>query len=368
MGVAGEREVRTAIVLQGGGALGAYEYGVLKALYEKRPGFRPSVVAGVSIGAITAAVLVGAKDDPIRALEQLWEDELAVPSPPVSKYVPGALGELGDAFSNPALIRNAGMYRPNARLVTRPWAATSYYDIQPLRRTLHELIDPAKLNAGDTRAIVTATKVQTAELASFDTGSGDLSIEQVIASACLPPSFPMIEIDKDLFWDGGLLSNLPLSPAINALEEGVPREGGPELELIVVELFPRNALVPRSLPQVVERTIQLIFASKLVLDERFFAKIDQLVDLMSELDRVLPGGSPVRQNPAYQKLDAHRKIKHFNVVTSSLCPELSNSTDFSPDALRARTEIGYKDAVAQGIGRIDAPMLRPGVTVAYESQ
>ena len=72
-------DVRTGIVLQGGGALGAYEFGVLKALYEQRPGFKPTVVTGTSIGAITAAVLVGAKGDPIEALDRLWREKLPVP-------------------------------------------------------------------------------------------------------------------------------------------------------------------------------------------------------------------------------------------------------------------------------------------------
>src|SRR4051794_41959072 len=76
------RNVQTAIVLQGGGALGAYEYGVLKALYEARPGFRPVAVAGISIGAITAAVLGGAVGDPIRALDTLWRRERAGGPPP----------------------------------------------------------------------------------------------------------------------------------------------------------------------------------------------------------------------------------------------------------------------------------------------
>jgi predicted acylesterase/phospholipase RssA len=66
------RDYRTALVLQGGGALGAYEYGVLKALYETRPHFTPAVVTGISIGAINAAVLVGAKDDPLRMLDDVW--------------------------------------------------------------------------------------------------------------------------------------------------------------------------------------------------------------------------------------------------------------------------------------------------------
>src|SRR4051794_41948214 len=85
------RNVQTAIVLQGGGALGAYEYGVLRALYEQRPGFRPVAVAGISIGAITAAVLGGAAGDPIRALDSLWRGKLTLAAPGPPGWAPAPL-------------------------------------------------------------------------------------------------------------------------------------------------------------------------------------------------------------------------------------------------------------------------------------
>ena len=84
----GNSKVSTAIVLQGGGALGAYEYGVLKALYEQRPGFEPVAVTGISIGAITAAVLGGAKGDPIAALDDLWRNRLTVRPPRPLGWLP----------------------------------------------------------------------------------------------------------------------------------------------------------------------------------------------------------------------------------------------------------------------------------------
>src|SRR5439155_14496197 len=104
------RNVHTAVVLQGGGALGAYECGVLKALYDRRPGFQPVAVAGISIGAITAAVLGGAKGDPISALDKLWRDKLVVSPPLPVVWLPIQIDQALAVFGNP------GMYRMQAEL------------------------------------------------------------------------------------------------------------------------------------------------------------------------------------------------------------------------------------------------------------
>src|SRR4030081_2803211 len=106
------RDVYTAVVLQGGGALGAYEYGVLQALFEQRPGFKPVAVAGISIGAITAAVLGGAKSDPITALGTLWREKLIVPQGVPAGWIPSQIDQSLAAFGNP------GMYLPNIELFT----------------------------------------------------------------------------------------------------------------------------------------------------------------------------------------------------------------------------------------------------------
>ena len=347
-----DHPVRTAIVLQGGGALGAYEYGVLKALYKMRPDFRPAVVSGVSIGAITAAVLCGSRDSPMGALEQLWTEKLRVPSLLPFKRVPRSLYEVLDLFLNPAVFFNPGMYGPNFRLLVKPLAATSLYDIEPLRRTLTDLIELNKLNAREgTRVILAAAEVQTAALRFFDNRGGGLTIDKIIACASLPPGLPMTSVDRKWYWDGGLLSNPPLSPAINALEECKRQNEDVDLELIAIELFPRNTAAPQNMLAVAQRMIQLMLASRLDLDKKFFRKIDDLVDLMAEIDRALPKGAVVRKNPLYRKLADHRKIRYFKVVTASLPAELSNAADFSIEAIKERIDIGYNDAVKQGIER-----------------
>jgi NTE family protein len=345
--------VETAVVLQGGGALGAYEFGVLRALYEQRPGFRPVAVAGVSIGAITAAVLGGAKDDPIAALDTLWRRKLTVAGPP---------GLPGSVDRSLALLGNPGMYQLHAGLFAAPWALTSVYDTAPLRATLAELVDPARLNAGDPQVIVGATHVGTGEMEFFDR---DLTFEHVAASGSLPPSFPMTTIGSQPYWDGGLFSNTPLSPAITALERAAGGDRDVERELIVVELFPMRSAVPRTMQEVLQRMVQLQYTSRLSLDARFFDRIARVVDLVDRVDAVLPEGSEIRDDPTYRRVRAYRRIDHLNVVTSSLPPELSNASDFSRASVEARIQAGYDDAISQGIASPQSAGLRFGVTADH---
>jgi NTE family protein len=352
------RNVNTAIVLQGGGALGAYEYGVLKALYEKRPGFKPVAVTGISIGAVNAAVLGGAKGDPISALDTMWRDKFTVSlGVPLPKLIDRSLAALGDP----------GMYRLDAKQVVQllmaPWTLTNIYDTAPLRQTLTDLVDLEKLNGEQPRVVVGATNIETAQIEFFDhRRPGGLTFEHVAASGSLPPGFPMTQIDGEQYWDGGLFSNTPLSPAINALEEAAGGDPAAVRELIVVELFPMNAPIPRTMLDVLQRMIQLQYTSRLKLDKHFFDKIDGIVDLIAKIDETLPKPSNIRNDPTYKEMLAYRKINHFNVVTSSIPANLTTAADFSRSSVDARIEAGYHDAIAQGIDSIDSPLLRFGIT------
>src|SRR3954447_6920552 len=116
------------------------------------------------------------------------------------------------------------------------------------------------------------------------------------------------------------------------------------------------------------RMVQLQYTSRLTLDKNFFDQISCLVDLIAAVDDALPGDSPIRSDPLFTKLRAHRKIDHLNVVTSSLPPELSNAGDFSRSSIEARIQAGFEDAMAQGIGDVDAPELRFGVTAAHHER
>jgi NTE family protein len=340
----------TAIILQGGGALGAYELGVLKALYETRPGFRPSVVTGISIGAITAAVLAGARGDPIEALDRLWREKLTVvptlpffPSayqPFLSAFVPDELEKHLSAWGNP------GMYRPRFDYAYAPWRRTSIYDLAPLRQTLAEMVDLERLNNGGIRVAVGATNVGTSEIAYFDNAELRLTFENVMASGSLPPGFPMTEIEGDSYWDGGLFENTPLSPALNLLEE-LDTE---KRELIVVELFPRQSPVPEDMADVVNRMLQLQYTNRLKLDGKFFEKFNSYIGLVEEINNTLEEDHPIRQTEGYKDLQQYKRIDAASVIRAHLPPELSNASDFSKASIEDRIDAGYREAIEQKIG------------------
>src|SRR6185437_9223005 len=166
-----------------------YAYGVIKALYEQ-PGFSLDVVTGVSIGALNAAVLVGAKDDPIKTLDELWRERLAVRDWP---FVPPMLARYSALLVNPAMywMRPSYIYTP----LLAPFLETSIYDITALRRTLDDLIDLNRLNRNEMHLVVSAVDIETGEVMYFENQSEiPLSIEHILASGGLAPGFPMTSI------------------------------------------------------------------------------------------------------------------------------------------------------------------------------
>jgi NTE family protein len=339
----------TAIILQGGGALGAYELGVLKALYETRPGFKPSIVTGISIGAITAAVLAGAKGDPIRALDRLWREKLTVlPTLPffTSEYQQLASALVPDELEKHLSVwGNPGMYRPRLDYAYAPWRRTSVYDLEPLRHTLTEMVDLEKLNNGGIRVAVGATNVGTSEIKYFDNDKERLSISDVMASGSLPPGFPMTTVNGDYYWDGGLFENTPLSPALNRLEE-LDKE---KRELVVVELFPQESPIPDDMADVINRMLQLQYTNRLKLDGKFFEKFNSFIGLVEKIDDTLEEDHPIRQTEGYKELREYKRIDAASVIRAHLPPELSNASDFSRASIEERIDAGYRDAIEQKI-------------------
>jgi len=177
---------RTALALQGGAALGAYEYGVLKALYEQ-PNFSLDIITGVSIGAFQAAVLAGAKDDPIGTLDMMWRDRFTISDPPlVPQFIKQYLSILG----------NQHMYRVRPDFVLAPLFATSIYDSAPLHRTLSELIDLDRLNSSPihvVRIMVAWRSRITARLVILGMAAG-----LVAAIGSVPVTTALLFIKRDL--------------------------------------------------------------------------------------------------------------------------------------------------------------------------
>jgi NTE family protein len=250
---------RIALVLQGGGALGAYQVGVYQALHEA--GIEPDWVSGVSIGAINAAIIAG--NPPERRLERLTTFWQRITERKVWLHTPD-----GDVYRQArnltssmmtALLGQPGFFKPNH---VNPWfaaagakAATSYYDNGPLRETLLELVDFGQLNDRTCRFSVGAVNVVTGNFVFFDNATTEIEPEHIMASGALPPAFPTVQIGSDYFWDGGLVSNTPLQHLL-AQDDDI------NTLVFQVDLFSARGALPRAIQDVMGRQKDIMYSSR----------------------------------------------------------------------------------------------------------
>ena len=317
-----------ALVLQGGGALGAYELGVARVLYGEQ-GFRPDLIAGVSIGAITAVLLARPKGgDPLAALEGFWR-RVALPAP----FLPDTLKPYAAIFGNP----NFFMPRLDVWNIAG-W--TNLYSTEPLRKTLAEFVDEPAL--ADPRAmprlLMTATDVAQGEITPFWSGDGGMTLDHVLASGSLPPSFPATEIEDTLYWDGGVFDNTPLGEVISRMK---PVEAkGAEREIVVVNLFPNKGEIPRTMAEVAQRMMGLTFANKTASDLKLLARFNAVAALMQEI-RGNEAWKGLRSLDAYKALDRNYiQVPRILAITRSGALEGAAGTDFSPEGIARLAETG----------------------------
>ncbi|MCK8784802.1 patatin-like phospholipase family protein [Roseomonas sp. NAR14] len=259
-GAAPDRPLRRALVLQGGGALGSYQAGVYEALAQGDTA-PPDWVAGVSIGAINAALIAGNRpEDRVARLREFWEGV----SGGVAPKVPAALGVGARATVNHlsaalvATLGAPGFFRPQllGPLLAAPGtpAALSLYDTAPLRETLLRLVDFDRLNDDGVRVSLGAVNIRTGNYAVFDNTRMRIGPEHVMASGALPPGFPPVEIDGELYWDGGVVSNTPLEFVMDAADC--------DLVICQVDLFSARGPVPRTLLEADEREKDIRYSSR----------------------------------------------------------------------------------------------------------
>lgn len=278
------------LVLQGGGALGAYHLGVCEAL--SAMDIAPDWVCGISIGAINAALIAGNKPRArIPALVAFWEKVSSglVPGFPIPD------GPMGDMWSDGAALWIAatgvpGFFRPRfppAKFQPRgSVGAISHYDTEPLRQTLNDLIDWDYLNDGPMRLSVGAVSVTTGRMHFFDSRGGPahvrISADHVIASGSLPPGFPPVQIGDDWFWDGGIASNAPLQ---HVLDEGTEFDKN----IFQVDLFPAEGPMPETLLDAETRAQDIRYASRTRLNINLETGLS---DARQAVRRVLDSCSP----------------------------------------------------------------------------
>jgi predicted acylesterase/phospholipase RssA len=341
----------TGLVLQGGGALGAFELGVIECLLDN--GIEPDIVSGVSIGAINATVLCGCRhSEPKAALRELWTD-LTTPSlpPPLD-----AANQQISVFGNP------GMYVPRTDYLNiLGW--TSFYDTRPLRLTLERHVDFRKLgpanfalepSAQAPRLILTATNLRSGRLDRFDSKEMQITAAHVAASGSLPPGFPPTRATaphdagggEQPYWDGGLFDNTPLSKVIAGLQDSKD----PFKTMYVVNLFPSAAPLPQNIPEVLTRMMTLAFSNKAQMDLKRAHQTTEIIKFVQELDKLMERHEELRslaQHPGYQTVKRFEAPIHIVEITNT---DVSGASDFSAAAIQRRRRAGYA-AAADKIGR-----------------
>ncbi|MBY0610720.1 MAG: patatin-like phospholipase family protein [Beijerinckiaceae bacterium] len=279
-----ERCHRIALVLQGGGALGAYQAGVYQAMHEA--GIEPDWVSGVSIGAINSAIIAGNTiENRLPRLRQFWE---SITERSIWAYTPD-----GDIYRKARNATSAlatmtlgqpGFFTPR---FPGPWLsaagaenATSYYDTAPLRETLLELVDFSLINSKAIRFSVGAVDVLTGNFAYFDNARDTIEPEHIMASGALPPAFPMVRVGSSYFWDGGIVSNTPLQ---HLLEQEDNKNG----LVFQVDLFSARGALPRDMQDVMARQKDIMYSSRTRYNTDVFRRIHDLKqEIYEALSRV----------------------------------------------------------------------------------
>src|SRR3979411_1188644 len=293
-------KAQRVLVLQGGGALGSYQAGAYQALCHC--GFEPDWIAGISIGAINAAIIAGnAPEKRVKRLKEFWE-MISAPLP----WQPFTSGDGGRTLfneTNAALIATFGVpgfFRP--RLPPAPlWPqgspqSQSYYDTAPLRRTLEHLVDFDRINDVKTRLSVGAVGVTSGNFTYFDNVTfkkqgKKIGPEHIMASGALPPGFPAIEIDGEHFWDGGIASNTPLDYVLD-------EDNKDDLLMFQIDLFSARGPLPETLLEAAEREKDIRFSSRTRMNTDKNKKIHDarkaLRDLLSKLPEELKSDPSVK--------------------------------------------------------------------------
>ena len=336
-----ERVVKeqVVLVLQGGGALGAYQAGVYQALMEG--GIEPDWVIGTSIGAINGALIAG--NEPasrIPRLREFW-DGVAKRSP-LDQLWPTTI--FGNSLANLSTIMSGipGFFTPNPQAIWGPSFPlgidkASYYTTDPLKETLGRLVDFDCLNRKPVRLSVGAVNVRTSEMRYFDSQAMPLGPAHIMASGALPPAFPAVTIDGESYWDGGIYSNTPIEVVL----DDVPRRNS---LIFSVNVWQPTGMHPTTLQQVMARHKDIQFASRGKSHVARQAQIHRLRHIIRELEGMLP--DDVRRSEAVRALTAYGCLTRMHVVRL-LWPGHDNEDhtkdlDFSPSGIRKRWDAGFE--------------------------
>jgi NTE family protein len=291
---------KVVLVLQGGGALGAYQAGAYEALSEA--GIEPDWVTGISIGAVNGAIIAGNRpENRLARLREFWEtiSDGVASAPFGNNEFRIALNEFNAA--RVATFGVPGFFTPRIPpaflLPPGSEGATSLYTTAPLRETLEGLIDFDRLNDGKIRYSIGAVEIVSGNFQYFDTAEREINVHHVMASGALPPGFPAVEIEGRYYWDGGVVSNTPMQYMLDMTGQRV------DSCIFQIDLFSARGLAPKGIPDVVQREKEIRYSSRTRLNTKVFTELQSLRRAVCNVVEKLP---PDMQNdPDVELLREH---------------------------------------------------------------
>jgi NTE family protein len=342
MQAAAAAHYQTVLVFQGGGALGAYQAGVYQGLHEA--GIEPDWIIGTSIGAINASLIAGnRRRDRLGALTEFWQRMAHK-----SLWSGGALWPQASqslsywqtlSMGIPGFFALNPMAFWGSRVVLGADRA-GYYSTAPLEKTLTELVDFSLINRCKPRLTVGAAHVRSSRMTYFDGRDMEIGVKHIMASGALPPAFPAVRIDGELYWDGGILSNTPTE----VIFDDNPRKSS---LIFAVHMWNPDGEEPESMWEVMHRQKDIQYSSRVATHITRQLQTHRLRHVIRELVDLLP--DVARNSEAVRDLASYGCLTRMHVVRL-LAPRLDNEDhtkdiDFSPSGIRKRWEAGYADTM-----------------------
>jgi NADPH-dependent 2,4-dienoyl-CoA reductase/sulfur reductase-like enzyme/predicted acylesterase/phospholipase RssA len=334
-----EMATQTVLILQGGGALGAFECGVVKAMEER--GIHPDIVAGVSIGAFNSAIIAGNPRNAEATLDSFWK-ELALNTPEIpNEEIRRLLSSWCSLIFGPPRFFRPRWFVPALFPNQLPLNWTSFYDPSPVRGLLRKYVDFEKLKDSPIRLLVSAVNVETAELETFDSYRDKITPDHILASGSLPPAFPWMTIAGKHYWDGGIVSNTPLDQVMEIC-------GSAGKKVYIVNLYPSKKPLPRNMIEVFARLNEISYSEKIRKDVHTRELIDRYRKLIEEIMAYLEPKvvEQIKQRPRYiETMGESYSISITRIVHEGEEGEPAlKDYDFSRRSIDERKEQGYEIA------------------------
>lgn len=325
--------------LQGGGALGAFECGVVKAMEEYQ--IYPDIVSGISIGAFNAAIIASNPKNAGKALEGFWRDLCVDIIYPANEQVRRLLASWHSILLGTPHFFFPRWFMPTETLEELPMHWTSFYDTTAMKALLHKYVDFEYLKDSPVRLLVMAVNVETSEFETFDSYSQEITADHILASGSLPPGFPWTTIGNKHYWDGGIVTNTPIDSTLDIC-------GSTNKKIFIVELYSRNRELPKNMFEVLTRKDEILFSEKIrkeIHNQELICNFKKLVEgIVSFCEPAMV--AEIKQNPTYIQLMGDPGVLSITRIIREIKRDEAYSwdSDFSRETITMHQNNGYKTA------------------------